>query len=125
FSFFSFFFFNAPATTEIYTLSLHDALPICFTCGCRAVLEYTVFFCIRRVFVAENRVMTLRLEPELRKRLDGLAKAQRRSRSFIAAEAIRQYVAVNEWQIEEISKGMAEADRGEFASDEQVRHTMN
>src|SRR5204863_7422606 len=24
-----FFFFNAPATTEIYTLSLHDALPIC------------------------------------------------------------------------------------------------
>src|SRR5438874_3479579 len=26
---FSFFFFNDPATTEIYTLSLHDALPIC------------------------------------------------------------------------------------------------
>src|SRR5437762_12387553 len=25
---FLFFFFNAPATTEIYTLSLHDALPI-------------------------------------------------------------------------------------------------
>ena len=28
FSFFSFFFFNDTATTEIYTLSLHDALPI-------------------------------------------------------------------------------------------------
>src|SRR5690349_22563388 len=26
-----FFFFNDPATTEIYTLSLHDALPICVT----------------------------------------------------------------------------------------------
>src|SRR5690349_23965440 len=26
---FYFFFFNDPATTEIYTLSLHDALPIC------------------------------------------------------------------------------------------------
>src|SRR5215510_12557653 len=26
---FFFFFFNDPATTEIYTLSLHDALPIC------------------------------------------------------------------------------------------------
>src|SRR5689334_24113574 len=25
----SFFFFNDPAPTEIYTLSLHDALPIC------------------------------------------------------------------------------------------------
>src|SRR5260221_3175875 len=28
---FFFFFFNDTATTEIYTLSLHDALPICFT----------------------------------------------------------------------------------------------
>src|SRR5438270_10173247 len=30
--FFLFFIFNATATTEIYTLSLHDALPIC-TCS--------------------------------------------------------------------------------------------
>src|SRR5206468_2212980 len=29
FDFSSLFFFNATATTEIYTLSLHDALPIC------------------------------------------------------------------------------------------------
>ena len=28
---FFFFFFKATATTEIYTLSLHDALPICVT----------------------------------------------------------------------------------------------
>src|SRR5258708_39272262 len=27
------FFFNDTATTEIYTLSLHDALPICVACG--------------------------------------------------------------------------------------------
>src|SRR5258705_5313522 len=32
---FFFFFFNDTATTEIYTLSLHDALPIC-SCGSRA-----------------------------------------------------------------------------------------
>src|SRR3712207_7974907 len=29
----SYFFFNDTATTEIYTLSLHDALPICFGHG--------------------------------------------------------------------------------------------
>src|SRR3989442_4021548 len=34
---FSFFFFNDTATTEIYTLSLHDALPICaFSASARA-----------------------------------------------------------------------------------------
>src|SRR3712207_8323655 len=31
-----FFFFNDTATTEIYTLSLHDALPICSSRGPRA-----------------------------------------------------------------------------------------
>src|SRR3712207_8912753 len=30
-----FFFFNDTATTEIYTLSLHDALPICSAARCR------------------------------------------------------------------------------------------
>src|SRR5256885_4328600 len=30
---FFFFFFNDTATTEIYTLSLHDALPICHAVG--------------------------------------------------------------------------------------------
>src|SRR2546430_4159285 len=30
---FFFFFFNDTATTEIYTLSLHDALPICRIAG--------------------------------------------------------------------------------------------
>src|SRR5690554_7344693 len=34
-SFLLFFFFNDPATTEIYTLSLHDALPI----SCRESVE--------------------------------------------------------------------------------------
>src|SRR2546427_8006338 len=32
---FSFFFFNDTATTEIYTLSLHDALPISLEDGAR------------------------------------------------------------------------------------------
>jgi RHH-type transcriptional regulator, rel operon repressor / antitoxin RelB len=68
--------------------------------------------------------MALRLGAELRKRLDGLAKAQRRSRSFVAAEAIREYVALNEWQIEEIERGLAEADRGEFAAEGGVRRVM-
>src|SRR5690242_21519995 len=34
-----FFFFNAPATTEIYTLSLHDALPIYKLEGAVVVVE--------------------------------------------------------------------------------------
>lgn len=69
-------------------------------------------------------VVTVRLEVDVRQRLDRLAKAQRRSRSFLAGEAIREYVKANEWQIEETQKALAEAGRGEFASPQEVRRTM-
>src|SRR2546427_7719175 len=36
-----FFFFNDTATTEIYTLSLHDALPICGAFGDGGQLSFT------------------------------------------------------------------------------------
>jgi len=62
-------------------------------------------------------VVTVRLEPDLRERLDRLAKAQRRSRSYVATEAIREYVR-------ETRKALAEADREEFASPEDVRRVL-
>jgi len=34
-----FFFFNDTATTEIYTLSLHDALPICSSPDDRSFID--------------------------------------------------------------------------------------
>lgn len=68
----------------------------------------------------ESSVLTLRLDSQLKKKLDRLSSAMNRSRSFIAAEAIREYVALNDWQIAEIKKGIEEADRGEFASDADV-----
>src|SRR5260370_17442758 len=39
--FFLFFFFNDTATTEIYTLSLHDALPISHRASCPPVRSIT------------------------------------------------------------------------------------
>jgi predicted transcriptional regulator len=42
----------------------------------------------------------------------------------VATEAIREYVKVNEWQIEETQKALAEADGGEFASPKEVRRIM-
>jgi predicted transcriptional regulator len=70
--------------------------------------------------MADSTILTLRLDQNRRNRLDKLAKSTKRSRSFLAAEAIRDHVALNDWQIEEIQKGIAEANRGEFASPAEV-----
>jgi predicted transcriptional regulator len=58
--------------------------------------------------------VTLRLDPDIRKRLDLLAKATDRSRAALAAEAVRQFVELNEWQIAAIQEGLRDADNGRF-----------
>jgi len=65
--------------------------------------------------------MSIRLEEDVKDRLEQLADATHRSRSFLAAEAIREYVEVNEWQIQEIHAALAEADAGDFVSDAEVK----
>jgi RHH-type rel operon transcriptional repressor/antitoxin RelB len=71
-----------------------------------------------------SAVLTLRLDPKLKNRLDRISKATSRSLSFVAAEAIREYVTLNDWQIAEIKKGLTEADRGEFATDDEVQRVV-
>src|SRR2546430_6215896 len=58
------FFFNDTATTEIYTLSLHDALPIFFLCG-EAPREFVPIW--KGHTVAEFRVTTLGYRDQDRK----------------------------------------------------------
>src|SRR5947199_1005939 len=53
---FFFFFFNDTATTEIYTLSLHDALPICCALPCSWVPANN---CEAVRFVSEKNVRDL------------------------------------------------------------------
>lgn len=72
-----------------------------------------------------STTMTIRLEPELKLRLDQLAEATNRSKSFLAAEALREFVELNEWQIAEIKAALKEADEGDFASDKDVQSTFN
>ena len=56
----------------------------------------------------------IRLDPDIRKRLDKLAKATERSRAALAAEAVRQFVVLNEWQIAAIEEGVKAAEAGRF-----------
>ena len=71
-----------------------------------------------------SEVMTIRVDRKTKSRLEKLAKAMDRTKSYVAAEAIRAYVDLNEWQIAEIRAALREADAGDFASEEEVRAVM-
>ena len=68
-----------------------------------------------------SATVSAKLEPSVATKLDLLAKATDRSRSFLVAEAIETYVKDQAWQIQAIQKGIKEADKGNFATDKEVK----
>lgn len=69
-----------------------------------------------------STTLTVRLEMSAKRRLEKLAKNTGRSRSFLAAEAIREYLDVNEWQVTGIKRAVASVDRGESIPHEAVKN---
>jgi RHH-type transcriptional regulator, rel operon repressor / antitoxin RelB len=71
---------------------------------------------------AASRTMTLRLDADTLARLDELARATDRSKAWLAAEAVKTYIALNEWQTKAIRAAVSRANRRDarFVSHEDV-----
>ena len=54
--------------------------------------------------------VTVRVQPATKIRLDALARATKRSKSYVIEEALEQYLDLNEWQIDGIVQALTEAD---------------
>ncbi len=67
-----------------------------------------------------SAAFTVRLDESTLGALDRLAGRTERSRNWLVAKAIEDYLALNAWQVEKIESGMAAADEGDFASDGEV-----
>jgi RHH-type rel operon transcriptional repressor/antitoxin RelB len=68
-----------------------------------------------------STTFTVRVEPEVKKRLEKLAKSTGRTRSFLAAEALNAYLDVNEWQVAGVKRAMASLDRGDGVPHQEVK----
>ncbi len=66
-------------------------------------------------------LVTVRVSTTVAKRLEKLAEAMDRSKSYLAAEAIEEYLDIHEWQINAIKEAIAEVDRGETVPFEEVK----
>jgi RHH-type transcriptional regulator, rel operon repressor / antitoxin RelB len=71
--------------------------------------------------MTDSTTLTVRLDRTVKKRLEAAAARVRRSKSFVAAEAIEEYLAVQDWQVEAIKKGIEAADRGELVPHDKVK----
>jgi RHH-type rel operon transcriptional repressor/antitoxin RelB len=64
--------------------------------------------------------VTIRIPAEMHKRLEKLAGATERSKSWLAARAISAYLESEEWQVARIRKGIRAARAGRVVPGEQV-----
>lgn len=75
--------------------------------------------------MSETILISTRVSLDLAERLADLAQTTHRSKSFLAAQAIEEFLNVQEWQVEAIKEGLAAADRGDLKSHEQAIAILN
>lgn len=63
-----------------------------------------------------EKTLNVRLSQLTHDRLKALTVSTGRSQSWLAVEALESYLEQQSWQIAEVTAGIAEADRGEFAN---------
>lgn len=71
--------------------------------------------------MADSTTISVRISKATKDRLARLADSTKRSQAFLAAEAIEEFLDLNEWQVAHIEKAIAEADAsGPFVAHEDV-----
>ncbi len=69
--------------------------------------------------MGDTIAVTVGIPMEDKEKLDKLAMATGRTKAFLISNAIQDGLENQPWQIEEIRKGIQEADAGKFATDEE------
>ena len=72
-----------------------------------------------------STTLSLRIPEETKEQIENLAKISNRRKSDMLLGWINEKLELERWQIEEINKGIAEADAGLFASKEEVAEFFN
>ena len=68
----------------------------------------------------QSGVFTVRVSAEKQQQIDELARQMDRPRNWVVNQAIDHYLEIHAWQIEQIQKGIDEADQGDLVPHEQV-----
>ncbi|MGD0568776.1 MAG: hypothetical protein ABSA78_10255 [Candidatus Sulfotelmatobacter sp.] len=69
----------------------------------------------------EKQTISFRLESDKVSALDALASSLDRDRTYLLAEAVQAYLDTQQWHLEQVRAGMAEADAGKVIDHRKVK----
>ena len=64
--------------------------------------------------MTEMTLISVRVPKDVAKRLAKLAEAVDRSKSYVAGQAIEEFLTLQEWQVKAIRQGVTEAEAGKL-----------
>ena len=67
-----------------------------------------------------STILTFRVDEHIKEELESLAEATQRSKSFLASEALKDYLAREAWQVAHTLEGMKQAREGKTVPHEEV-----
>lgn len=76
---------------------------------------------LTEVAMNNRSVISVHTKPETSKRLDDLASVTRRSKSYLANEAIERYLAEEEDFVASVHRGIADAEAGRLLTTNEAR----
>jgi len=68
-----------------------------------------------------SALISVRVSKAIAERLENLAKTVDRSKSYLAAEAIEEYLDIHEWQVQAIQAGLQEIEQGKVVDFAKVK----
>jgi predicted transcriptional regulator len=69
--------------------------------------------------------VTVKLDQDSVAFLDRMAEVEDRDRSYMIKQAVKNFIQMHRWQIDEIEKAVKEADAGLFLSDKEAEEFMD
>ena len=72
------------------------------------------------VLMARSRLISFRADEEVNELLDQLVKATDRSKTWHIKEALRKYLDLHAWQVEEIRKGLEDVESGQLINNDDL-----
>jgi predicted transcriptional regulator len=69
----------------------------------------------------EKQTITFRLDSDKVAALDALAGSMDRDRTYLLSQAVQNYLETQQWHLEQIEAGIAEADAGQVTEHRKVK----
>ena len=115
---------HPPLKPQKYAIQAADALAQAHAAGGRAANGSRRAMMYTGSHMATTTI-TIRLPVTVKRRLDRLARSTARSRSFLVADAIADYLRSQEWQVQRIREGLADVQAGRVIPHEEVERWLD